>query len=258
MIKPYHIRKYKNLKLEDEIIIKDSQNKIILKMEPLKEIFIEQKKVIPFKCEFNKSIKQTIKIDEQIYEGYTVPNNFSAYYFESEKIIIFNSSKTLTNEFLKLLKEKEEIEFEKVTFDLKKILDSGTTVSKGMHFKYADANVRSKSFHGTNVEKNLEAESALNNDKVTYITISMDIAANGQISQKTINISKNSSISVVSKLETEESYLELVFNTYLKIKDLLWYNKVIFQCFNDGVFIARMDKHNFIRNFYPQFINWII
>lgn len=221
MIKPYHIRKYKNLKLEDEIIIKDNQNKIILKMEPLNEIFIEQKKVIPFKCEFNKSITQTIKIDEQIYEGYTVPNYFSAYYFESEKIIIFNSSKTLTNEFLKLLKEKEEIEFEKVNFDLKKILDSGTTVSKGMHFKYADANVRSKSFHGTNVEKNLEAESALNNDKVTYITISLDIAANGQISQKTINISKNSSISVVSKLETEESYLELVFNTYLKIKDLL-------------------------------------
>ena len=50
MIKPYHIRKYKNLKLEDKIIIEDSQHKIILKMEPLKEIFIEQKKVIPFKC----------------------------------------------------------------------------------------------------------------------------------------------------------------------------------------------------------------
>ena len=121
MIKPYHIRKYKNLKLEDEIIIKDSQDEIILKMKPLKEIFIEQNKVIPFKCEFNKNITQTIKIDEQIYEGYTIPNNFSAYQFKSEKIIIFNSSKTLTNEFLKLLKEKEEIEFEKVNFDLKKI-----------------------------------------------------------------------------------------------------------------------------------------
>lgn len=221
MIKPYHIRKYKNLKFEHEIVIKNSQDNIILKMKPIKEIFIEQKKVIPFECEFNKNITQTIKIDEQIYEGYTVPNSFKAYCFESEEIIIFNSSKTLTNEFLKLLKEEEKLDFEKVNFDLKKILDSSTTMSKGMHFKHADANVRSKSFHGINVEKDLEAESALNNNKVTYITISMDIAANGQISQKTINISKNSSISVVSKLETEENYLELVFNTYLKIENLL-------------------------------------
>lgn len=221
MIKPYHIRKCKEINLKDEININDSQERLVLKMKPIKEMFIEKQRVIPFECEFNKKITQKIKVEEKIYEGYTVPNDFKAYFFEKEKIIIFNSSKTLTNEFLKHLKDNNGIEFEKVDFDLKKILDSGKTTSKGMYFSHADANVRSKSFHGINVEKDLEAETALKNNKVTYITVTMDVAANNEIDQKTINISKNSSISVVSKCETEESYLELVFNTYRGIKNLL-------------------------------------
>lgn len=220
MIKPYHIRKCKDINIE-EITLKDSQEKIILEMKPSKEIFIERKSVIPFDCKFNKNVTQKILIEDQFYEGFIVPNDFRIYYFKDENIILLNSSKALTNEFLKCLKDNKKLEFEKVNFDLKKILDSEKSISKGMHFKHADANVHSKSFHGINVEKNLEAESALKNDKVTYITISMDVPANNQIKQHTINISKNSSISVVSKCETEENYLELVFNTYLSIKNLL-------------------------------------
>ncbi|BDV04816.1 TPA: hypothetical protein OYE06_001200 [Staphylococcus aureus] len=178
-----------------------------------------------FKCEQYKNKNNEIIVDGTPHSEYKEVTHFETYYCKDKNLLILNTAIGDAKTFLKYLEKNQEqnINLSKIDFQFKTITKQPGVLMDQIWFNTSDKHAKTKSFNGVEVNKNSEAQQAINDKKATYIKVQMDVASNNKTVARTIGFSKKSGVVLVQKndadIDSSEKELQLLLDTYETYKN---------------------------------------
>ncbi|WP_279619604.1 hypothetical protein [Pediococcus pentosaceus] len=175
-----------------------------------------------FDCTYFRVINERIILDDgTVHEHYKKADTFRLYYSDKSNIFFVPGATGTVKAFLKDLSTQypDRFDFKNYHFEFNKIRTAHALI-KGVWFKVNDDLVDSKAFFGDEVDRDAEANDALDSEKGTYLISQMDVAG----TERTIGFSQKSAIVVYNTIRaTEETplpYLQTVFDVFNSVKTL--------------------------------------
>lgn len=173
-----------------------------------------------FDCEQYKNKNNEIIVDGTPHSEYKEVTRFETYYCKDKNILILNTAIGDARTFLKYLEidQEQNINLSKINFQFNTITKQPGVLMDQIWFNTPDKHAKTKSFNGVEVNKNREAQDAINNQKATYIKVQMDVASNNKTTARTVGFSKKSGIVLVQKndanIDSSEKELQLLLDTF--------------------------------------------
>ncbi len=198
-----------------------TSNNPVGKITPTNEIVtLNNQKYKKFNCEQYKNKNNEIIVDGTPHLEYKEVTRFETYYCKDNNLLILNTAIGDAATFLKYLKQaqEQEIDLNKIDFQFNTITKQAGVLMDQIWFNTSDKHAKTKAFNGIEVNKNKEAQQAINNQKATYIKVQMDVASNNNNFKRTIGFSKKSGIVIVQKndadIDSHEKELQLLLDTF--------------------------------------------
>lgn len=173
-----------------------------------------------FDCEQYKNKNNEIIVDGTPHSEYKEVTRFKAYYCKAKNLLILNTAIGDAKIFLKYLKidQEQNVTFNNINFHFNTITKQVGVLMDQIWFNTSDRHAKTKSFNGVEVNKNREAQKAINDKKATYIKVQMDVASNKKTTARTVGFSKKSGIVLVQKndsnIDSTEKELQLLLDTF--------------------------------------------
>ncbi|MEB7672727.1 MULTISPECIES: hypothetical protein [Staphylococcus] len=192
-----------------------------------KTVTLNNQKYKVFNCEQYKNKNNEIIVDGTPHSEYKEVTRFEAYYCNDKNLLILNTAIGDAKIFLKYLEinQDQNINCQKIDFHFNTVTKQPGVLMDQIWFNTSDKHAKTKSFNGVEVNKNSEAQKAINDQKATYIKVQMDVTSNKKTVARTVGFSKKSGIVLVQKndanIDSSEKELQLlldVYETYKKFK----------------------------------------
>ncbi|MEK1457981.1 hypothetical protein [Limosilactobacillus fermentum] len=175
-----------------------------------------------FYCTYFRVINDRIILDDgTIHEHYKKADTFRLYYSKKSNVFFVPGATGTIKTFLKDLSTEypDRFNFENYHFEFNQIRTANILV-KGVWFKVDDDLVDSKAFFGEEVDRDAEANDALDAENGTYLISQMDVAG----VERTIGFSQKSVIVIYNTIQPTDEiplpYLQTVFDAFNSVKNL--------------------------------------